>query len=141
MRLDGANVRGDLTFFASQGNLFGGFGGDRVISLHLQSRDREALAEVAALAQARLAEVLPEAVVRVNPNLEQAEPELRLQPRDRSISEAGWNRSDIGNIVRALGDGLYVGEHFDGEKRMNIILRADRQLILRTNVLILNSKR
>ena len=31
----------------------------------------------------------------------------------------------MGNIVRALGDGLYVGEHFDGEKRMDIILRAE----------------
>jgi multidrug efflux pump subunit AcrB len=114
----------DMTFFASQGNLFGGFGGERMISLHLQSRDREALALVAAQGQALLAEVLPETVVQVSPNLEQAEPELRLQPRDRQISEAGWSRNDVGNIVRALGDGLYVGEHFDGEKRMNIILRA-----------------
>ena len=32
--------------------------------------------------------------------------------------------SDIGNVVRALGDGLYVGEYFNGEKRMDIILRA-----------------
>jgi len=30
----------------------------------------------------------------------------------------------MGTLVRAMGDGLYVGEHFDGEKRMNIILRA-----------------
>ena len=59
-----------------------------------------------------------------NPGLEQAEPELRLEPNDRRISEAGWTRRDVGNIVRALGDGLYVGEHFDGEKRMDIILRA-----------------
>ena len=27
--------------------------------------------------------------------------------------------------MRALGDGMYVGEHFDGSKRMNIILRAE----------------
>jgi multidrug efflux pump subunit AcrB len=114
----------DLTFFASQGNLFGGFGGERMISLHLQSRDREALQSSARLGQQLLTEHLPEASVRVAPNLEQAEPELRLKPRDRRISEAGWNRNDVGNIVRALGDGLYVGEHFDGEKRMNIILRA-----------------
>jgi multidrug efflux pump subunit AcrB len=83
------------------------------------------LATVAARGQEILAEALPEATVRVAPNLEQAEPELRLEPRDRQISEAGWNRSDLGNIVRALGDGLYVGEHFDGEKRMNMILRAE----------------
>jgi multidrug efflux pump subunit AcrB len=115
----------DLTAFALQGNLFGGFGGERRISLHLQSRDREALARVAARGQEILSEVLPKATVQVAPNLEQAEPELRLEPRDRQISEAGWNRSDLGNIVRALGDGLYVGEHFDGEKRMNLILRAE----------------
>jgi multidrug efflux pump subunit AcrB len=53
-----------------------------------------------------------------------AEPELRLKPDDRRIAELGWNRSDLGRLVRAMGDGLYVGEYFDGEKRMNIILRA-----------------
>jgi multidrug efflux pump subunit AcrB len=31
----------------------------------------------------------------------------------------------VASIVRAMGDGLFVGEHFDGEKRMDIILRAD----------------
>jgi multidrug efflux pump subunit AcrB len=114
----------DLTFYASQGNLFGGFGGERMISIHVQARDRDALASAAERGEALLTELLPESVVRVTPGLEQAEPELQLQPRDRRIAEAGWNRNDIGNIVRALGDGLYVGEHFDGEKRMNIILRA-----------------
>lgn len=114
----------DLQHFASQGNLFGGFGGDREVSLHLQSRDREALAEAAALGEARLREVLPEAVVRVNPDLQQAEPELQLAPNDRKIAEAGWSRADMGTLVRAMGDGLYVGEHFNGEKRMDVILRA-----------------
>jgi multidrug efflux pump subunit AcrB len=114
----------DMTSFASQGNLFGGFGGERVVALHVQSRDREALALAAAKGEALLREVLPEAVVRASPGLQQAAPELRLVPRDRSISEAGWSRNQVGSLVRALGDGLYVGEHFDGEKRMNIILRA-----------------
>jgi multidrug efflux pump subunit AcrB len=114
----------DLRFFASQGNLFGGFGGERVVDIHLQSRDRDSLATVAALGQRLLNEQLPGATVQVRPSLEQAEPELQLRPRDRRISEAGWTRRDMGNIVRALGDGLYVGEHFDGEKRMDIILRA-----------------
>ncbi|TXS93833.1 efflux RND transporter permease subunit [Parahaliea maris] len=114
----------DLQHFASQGNLFGGFGGDREVSLHLQSRDREALAEAAALGEKLLQEALPEAMVRVNPNLQQAEPELQLAPNDRKIAEAGWSRADMGTLVRAMGDGLYVGEHFNGEKRMDVILRA-----------------
>jgi multidrug efflux pump subunit AcrB len=116
----------DLQFFASQGNLFGGFGGDRVISLHLQARDRDVIAAAAARGEQLLREALPEATVRVSPDLEQSEPELRLAPRDRRIAEAGWARQDIGNLVRALGDGLYVGEYFNGEKRMNVILRSSR---------------
>jgi len=114
----------DLRSFASQGNLFGGFGGDRNISIHLQSRDREALASAAAVAETLLGEALPKSNIRVNPDLEQSEPELQLKPHDRKIAEAGWARQDMGTLVRAMGDGLYVGEHFDGEKRMNIILRA-----------------
>ena len=114
----------DLQHFASQGNLFGGFGGDRNISINLQSRDRKALAKAAALGEALLREALPQTNVRVNPDLEQAEPELQLVPNDRKISESGWARSDMGVLVRAMGNGLYVGEHFDGEKRMNVILRA-----------------
>ncbi|MEP4148891.1 MAG: efflux RND transporter permease subunit [Halioglobus sp.] len=114
----------DLQYFASQGNLFGGFGGDRVISLHLQSRDRDAIAEAATLGEKLIKEALPDTNVRVSPNLEQSEPELQLSPNDRKIAEAGWARQDIGTLVRAMGDGLYVGEYFNGEKRMNIILRS-----------------
>ncbi len=114
----------DLKFFAAQGNLFGSFGNERRIVIHLQSRDRQALARVAGLAQSLLEEALPGTPMQVLPDLEQAEPELDLTPDDRKISEAGWSRRDIGMLVRAMGDGLYVGEHFDGEKRLDIILRA-----------------
>jgi len=114
----------DLKHYTSQGNLFSGFGGDRVIKIHLQSRDRAAAARAAELAQSLLLEALPDVGIVANPSLEQAEPELRLTPDDRRISEAGWSRSDVGVLVRALGRGQYVGEHFDGERRMDIILRA-----------------
>ena len=108
----------DLQAFASQGNLFGGFGGDREISIHLQAKDRAALAATAEKGQDLLREVLPDANVRVSPGLSQAEPELRLLPDDRALAEIGWSRESMGNLVRALGNGLYVGEHFDGEKRI-----------------------
>jgi multidrug efflux pump subunit AcrB len=114
----------DLQHFASQGNLFGSFGSERRVDIHLQSRDREALAAAARLGQSLLSEALPGTPMRVNPDLEQATPELQLAPDDRKISEAGWSRRDMGLMVRAMGEGLYVGEHFDGEKRVDIILRA-----------------
>jgi multidrug efflux pump subunit AcrB len=55
-----------------------------------------------------------------------ADPELRLNPDDRRLNEVGWSRGDIGTVVRALGDGMFVGEYFDGERRLDMILRASK---------------
>jgi multidrug efflux pump subunit AcrB len=67
---------------------------------------------------------MPGAQVQAFQGLEMAEPELRLAPDDRRLNEVGWSRGDIGTVVRALGDGMFVGEYFDGERRLDMILRA-----------------
>jgi len=115
----------DVTIFAQQGNLFGGFGGGRSIVVNMNSRDQTALMKAARDGQSLFAEAVPGMTARPFPNPEMAEPELRLTPNDRRLTEVGWNRSSIGQVIRSLGDGIYIGEHFDGEKRMNIILRAE----------------
>ncbi|WP_448547167.1 efflux RND transporter permease subunit [Thalassotalea fusca] len=115
----------DTRAFAFQGNLFGGFGGGRQVQIHLQSRETEQLQEVASNALNWVREAIPDVSVRANPGLEFAEPELQLIPNDRAILENGWNRRQLGNVVRTLGDGLYVGEYFNGNKRLNMILRTD----------------
>nr|WP_286267878.1 efflux RND transporter permease subunit [Thalassotalea atypica] len=115
----------DTRAFAVQGNLFGGFGGGRQVQIHLQSKDTQALQNVAKQGMEWVKEAIPEVSVRANPGVEMAEPELRLTPDDRSILEQGWNRRNLGSVVRTLGDGLYVGEYFNGTKRLNMILRAD----------------
>jgi len=114
----------DFVAYSSQGDLFGEFGGGRDIPVHLQARDPQQLSQVATQAMGWIKAALPEASVRPEPGLQQAQPELRLRPDDRSIVEKGWNRSQLGAVVRTLGDGLYVGEYFDGVKRMDIILKA-----------------
>ncbi|UAA40287.1 efflux RND transporter permease subunit [Paraneptunicella aestuarii] len=114
----------DTGAFAMQGNLFGGFGNDRSIDIRLQATDTEALAATAQLGMDLLREAFPEANVRANPNIEQAEPQISLTPNDARIMEVGLDRPRIANIVRSMGDGLYVGEYFDGVKRMNIIFRS-----------------
>jgi len=115
----------DLTAYVEQLNLFQEYGAGRDINLHLQSRDSEALTELGRQSIGWIQDVLPTAMVRPEPALQQSEPELRLVPNDRTLGEVGWNREDLGSVVRAVGDGLYVGEHFDGDQRMNIILRAN----------------
>ncbi len=115
----------DLQVFAQQGNLFGGFGDGRNIEVRLQSSDFDALLATARAAQDVITEKMPGAQVRSFQDLELAEPELRLVPDDRRISESGWTRANVATVVRALGDGIWVGEHFDGERRLDMILRAN----------------
>ena len=114
----------DTSFFASQGNLFGGFDSSRSVSIRLQSKDYQGLLATARSGIKWVEEVIPNVSVRPRPNLEMAEPELQLTPNDRNILENNWNRQNVGMVVRTLGDGMYVGEHFDGSNRMNMILRA-----------------
>ncbi|MBU2968690.1 efflux RND transporter permease subunit [Pseudoalteromonas sp. C2R02] len=115
----------DTSAFARQGNLFGGFGGGRSVQMHLQSKDSNALQQVAKQTLEWVKDAIPDVSARANPGLEMAEPEIRLTPNDRNILEQGWDRRDVGRVVRTLGDGLYVGEYFNGTKRLNMILRAD----------------
>jgi multidrug efflux pump subunit AcrB len=116
----------DVQFFASQGNLFGGFGDGRNIDLQLQATNFEQLLAAARKAEKLIQEKMPGAQVQAFQDLELADPELRLNPSDRRLSEVGWSRGDIGTVVRALGDGAFVGEYFDGERRLDMILRANK---------------
>ena len=47
-------------------------------------------------------------------------------PTIAGSTRSGWSRGDIGTVVRALGDGMFVGEYFDGERRLDMILRASK---------------
>jgi multidrug efflux pump subunit AcrB len=116
----------DTQSFATQGNLFGGFGDGRNIDFQLQSADVPALLAAARTAEKLIQEKMPGAQVQAFQGLEMAEPELRLAPDDRRLNEVGWSRVDIGTVVRALGDGMFVGEYFDGERRLDMILRASK---------------
>ena len=114
----------DSFAFAKQSSLFSGFGKGRSIDMHIQGNDLEIILEATLQAFIMIPSKIEGANIRPKPGLELAQPELRLLPDERQIAEAGWNRAIVANISRALGDGLYVGEYFDGEKSLNLILRA-----------------
>lgn len=115
----------DVFVFAQQGNLFGGFGGDGSVQLNLHSRDMESLRQVTQQAMGFIREALPDAQARPNPDPNVIAPELKIAPNDRRLAEVGYTRDDVARIIRALGDGLWLGEHFDGERRVDIILQAE----------------
>ncbi len=115
----------DVRAFAAQGNLFGNFGGNRSVVLHMLSSDSEGLNDAAAQGLGLVSEVMPDANVQTWPNVQQAEPEIRLIPDDQRINESGWDRRQVGALTQILGNGMYLGEYFNGENRLDIIMRAD----------------
>ncbi len=118
----------DTRAFASEGELFGSFGGSaRAIAIHLQHADGDALSRAAESGRKLLSERFPGANVQAWPNADAGAPELRIQPDDRRLAEVGWRRPDLGTVVRTLGDGQWLGEHFDGDRRLAIILRSNRE--------------
>ena len=115
----------DFRGFASQGNLFGGFGGGRDIAVHMQSSDEDGLISADSSGQQQLMSTFPGANVQAFPPPELSEPELRIYPDDSRISEVGWNRNELASVIRTLGNGLWLGEYFDGEDRMDIIMKTE----------------
>jgi multidrug efflux pump subunit AcrB len=114
----------DTRVFARQGDLFGDFGGGGDIRIELQAADYDALSDAIPAASDIITAAVPEASVWPNPDPQIVTPEIRLIPNDRRIAEVGMTRDSVANAVRALGDGLWLGEFFHQDGRIDIILEA-----------------
>jgi multidrug efflux pump subunit AcrB len=115
----------DTQAFVQRSSLLNfGFDGGRAINVDLSGNDINVLSEIAMQGMGIINEALPGAQVRPVPSLAIAEPELQLVPNDRRITAAGLDRAALANIVRAVTSGAYVGEYFDGNDRMDMLLRG-----------------
>ena len=114
----------DTRVFAQQGDLFGNFGGGGQLSIQVQAADYQALSDAIPAATDVITAALPGASVWPNPDPQIVTPELRILPNDRRIAEVGLTRQSIANAVRALGDGLWLGEFFHEDGRIDIFLEA-----------------
>ncbi len=115
----------DTRAFVQRSSLLNfGFDGGRSINVDIQGPDINVLSEIAMSGMGFIKEAVPGAQVRPIPGLAIAEPELQLIPNDRRITAAGLDRATVANIVRAMTSGTYVGEYFDGNDRMDMILRG-----------------
>ena len=114
----------DTLAFANRVSVFSRVEGARSIDLNIHGENIDTLLSAAQIGMGLIARAIPGAQVRPDPGVELAQPELRLIPDERRIAEVGWSRNVVANIARALGDGLFVGEYFDGIKKRNIVVRA-----------------
>lgn len=114
----------DTMAFADTWGIFQRLTGGSGIDMNIQSRDMEAMLMAARMGMGSIFQTLPGAQARPMPGVDIAEPELRFIPDERRITEAGWTRQQMSTVMRALGDGVFVGEYFDGDRRLDIVLRA-----------------
>jgi multidrug efflux pump subunit AcrB len=115
----------DAQAFAQMGSLFGGFDAGGGISINIQSNNADAMRSAARKGFDLLSKRFPDGVLNTNPSLDYDQAQLKLTPDDRSIAEVGWTRPDVGTVVQALGEGAYVGQRYDGERQLFLILKAD----------------
>jgi multidrug efflux pump subunit AcrB len=114
----------DTFGFAGRAPVFGGARGGRNINVDLQGDDFDTLLLAGQSAMGMIQALIPESQIQPQPSLEFGAPELNIKPNDRAIAESGWTRNQLNPVLRSLGTGAFVGEYFDGNKRMNVMLRA-----------------
>ncbi len=120
----------DTLAFASRPSIFRRLDAGRTIDVNIQSSDLDSMLLAARTGMGAIMQAVPCkgegncASVRPVPGVELAQPELRMIPNERRIVESGWSRQTMSTVIRALGDGQFVGEYFDGRKQIDVILRG-----------------
>jgi len=112
-------------FRGSMINVSGG-GNGRTVEINVQGPDIESLMSVAQVGIDAINDTMEGTTAFPNPGLSLSEPELKLTPKDQRITQAGLTRRDVANAIRAYTSGLFIGEYFDGNDRVNVILRGEQ---------------
>ncbi|WP_125778587.1 efflux RND transporter permease subunit [Pseudoalteromonas rubra] len=114
----------DTRAYSSQGSITGRFGGNRSFTIHVQADSLEQLNQGVKEIIPMLKSAIPGAVVRAKPALDANQPELRMHVNADRLSEMGWRYSDLQDVVKMLGDGLYIGEYFNFQERIDKIIKT-----------------
>ena len=118
---------------AKQSSLFErGLTGGRTIDIEITGPDLDMLVEIGADVLQDVKELLPEAQAMPRPSLDQAGPEIHIEPRLIQSSEMGISASDLGYTVDALIDGAYAGDFFSGGDKIDLTIVGHESFAQRT---------
>lgn len=115
----------DSFAIVQKASLFSGVGGRAEIDINIQGSDLDRLLQAARTGFMKLPEVFGGARARPRPGLELAEPELQMNPKGERLAEVGWTRGMMAQISRFLGQGLFVSDYFDGDKKLDVVARVE----------------
>ncbi|HEX6573230.1 MAG TPA: efflux RND transporter permease subunit, partial [Steroidobacteraceae bacterium] len=114
----------DTQVFTQRGSLLNVDGDNaREIRLDFQGADLAALMDAARLATEEIPRAIPETYPQAFPGLELNQPELQLVPDEWRIARSGLTRTEVASAIRAYTGGLWAGEYFDGDDRLDIIVK------------------
>jgi multidrug efflux pump subunit AcrB len=117
----------DTSAFIQRGSLLSVDGNNsRDMRLDFQGADLEALMEAARVAVDEIPKAIPETYPQAFPGLELDQPELQLIPDEWRIARSGLTRTEVSAAVRAFTGGLWAGEYFDGNERLDIIVKSQK---------------
>ena len=119
--------------FMTQPSLFGrGVGGGRTIELNISGDELEDILGIAGQAAGIVSGLLPRSEghqFRPIPGLELGAPEVRLIPDRVRLADAGLTTQDLAATVDAYNDGLRVAEINVGNRRLDLTLKGDDQVL------------
>ncbi|MCW8196037.1 efflux RND transporter permease subunit [Proteobacteria bacterium 005FR1] len=116
----------DTSSFAFQASLLSATpGGSRSVYLHFNGELDATSRLVAGRTVDRIRDDIPGANVRTLPGLHDARPQLTLHPANQQLAQAGLERGQVADMIRAVTSGVFAGEYFDGNRRMDIIVRSE----------------
>ena len=116
----------DTQVFTQRGSLLNVDGDNaREIRLDFQGADLTALMDAARIATEEIPRAIPETYPQAFPGLELDQPELQLVPDEWRIARSGLTRTEVASAIRAYTGGLWAGEYFDGNDRLDIIIKSN----------------
>jgi multidrug efflux pump subunit AcrB len=116
----------DTPVFVQRGSLLAVDGhNSREIRLHFQGPILEELMTSARVAVDEIPKAIPGTFPQPFPSLELNQPEMQLQPDEWRVARSGMTRTEVAAAVRAFTGGLWAGEYFDGNERLDIIVKAN----------------
>lgn len=115
----------DTPVYVQRGSLLNVDGDNsRELRLDFQGADLVALMDAARIAVDEVPKAIPGTYPQAFPGLEMNQPELQLVPDEWRIARSGLSRTEVAASIRAMTGGLWAGEYFDGNERLDIIVKS-----------------
>lgn len=108
--------------FVMQGALFGSFNSTRSLGVNVYADDYEDLVLATQQVAAAIKGLGEGYNTRISPSPDNQVIEYRVEPNLERLGELGISLAEAGHYIQALGEGVYVGEQFDGLNNLNIIV-------------------